>query len=120
MARLESDADFAIGFEAANAGAVSGAWINDDKRAQPGIDLDPGRRDDAHKRIVDGPFQGSPVNHKLRFIVEHIRHRFRHVFAVLVSPLTHDIPKQDAALERVGRVLHGGSEHAERCRVELR
>ena len=119
MTGLECDADFAVGLEAANSGPVPGAWINDDKRPQLGIDFDSGGRDDAHKHIVDRPLQRASVDHKLGFVVENVRRSFRHVFAILVSALTHDVPEQDAALESVDCVFHRRREWAERGPVQL-
>ena len=84
-----------------------------------GLISTPGGRDDAHKCVVDRPFQGASVNDKFGFIVENMRHRFRHVFAILVSALTHDIPEQDAALEGVDGVFHSRCEWAERRNIQL-
>jgi hypothetical protein len=39
-----------------------------------------------------------------------MRSGFGHMLAVLISALTHHIPKQDAALGGVDHVLHGGCE----------
>ena len=119
MAGLECHADFAVRFEAANSGPVPGTWIHDNEWPQLGIDFDPGGRDDAHKCVVDRAFEGASVNDKFGFIVENMRHRFRHVFAILVSALTHDIPEQDAALEGVDGVFHSRCEWAERRHIQL-
>ena len=69
MAGLEGHADLAVGLEAADAGAVPGARIDDDEGAARRIDLDALRRDDAHEGIVDRPLERAAVDDELRRIV---------------------------------------------------
>jgi hypothetical protein len=40
MAGLEGDADLAVGLEAGDARAVPRAWIDDDERTPPLVDVD--------------------------------------------------------------------------------
>src|SRR5262249_36322875 len=101
MAGLNCDTDFTVGFKPADAGTVSGARINDNEGPQLWIDFDARRRDDAYKRVIHRSLQCTPVNDQLSFIIEHVRRCFRHVFAILIPTLPHDIPEQDAALECV-------------------
>ena len=54
MAGLKGHADLALRLEAADAGAVAGAWIDDDERPLLVIDLDALRRSDR------GPERNSP------------------------------------------------------------
>src|SRR5262249_41310965 len=49
---LECDADFAVGLEAADAGTVPRARVDDDEGPARRIEFDAGRRDDAHESIV--------------------------------------------------------------------
>ena len=49
MAGLEGDADLAVGLEAGDAGAVPGAWIDDDERTPLRVDVDALRRNDARQ-----------------------------------------------------------------------
>ncbi len=46
MAGLERDADLAVGLEAADAGTMPGARVDDDERPPRRIDLDARRRND--------------------------------------------------------------------------
>ena len=119
MTGLECDADFAVGLESADAGTVSGARVNDNERPQLRIDFDASGRNDARKHIVHRALERASIDNKLRFVVEHVRRCFRHVLAILVPALAHDIPEQDAALECVDRVFHGRRENAERRHVRL-
>ena len=62
MTGLECDTDFAVGLEAANAGAVPGAGVNDNERPQLWIDLDASGRNDAHKRIVHRALERASID----------------------------------------------------------
>ena len=57
MPGLEGNADLAVGLEAADAGAMPGARIDDDEGPAERIDLDPCRRNDPHERIVHRPLE---------------------------------------------------------------
>ena len=114
MAGLEGDADLAVGLEAADAGAVSGARIDDDERPPRRIDLDARRRNDAHEAVVDRPIERAAVDDELDLVVEHMRRGLGQVLAVLVAALAHDVPEQHAALRGIDHVFHGGRKHAER------
>ena len=66
MAGLERDADLAVGLEAADAGAVAGARIDDDERP-PRHDRSsmPGGGTIAHQAIIDRPLERAAVDDKL-------------------------------------------------------
>src|SRR5262249_61632229 len=49
---LECAPDFAVGLEAADAGTVPRARVDDDEGSARRIEFDAGRRDDAHESIV--------------------------------------------------------------------
>ena len=66
MAGLEGDADLAVGLEAADARAVPGARIDDDERTPRRIDLNALRRNDAHERVVDRPFERAAIDRRAR------------------------------------------------------
>ena len=66
MTGLEGDADFAVGLEAANAGAVAGARVDDNEWPQLRIDFDASGRNDAHKRIVHRPLERAAVDDQVR------------------------------------------------------
>ena len=53
VAGLHRDADLAVGLEAADAGAVAGARVDDDEGALPRVDRDALGRDDAGEQVVD-------------------------------------------------------------------
>ena len=114
MPGLERDADLAVGLEAADAGAVPGARIDDDERPQRLVDLDARRRNDAHEQVVDRPLERAAVHDELGLVVEHVRRGFGHVLAVLVAALAHDVPEQDAALRGIDRVFKERSKKTHR------
>ena len=55
MAGLHRDADFAVGFEAADSGAVSGARVHHHERPARHVDLDPFGWYDPNEAIIDRP-----------------------------------------------------------------
>ena len=120
MAGLERDTDFAIGLEASNSGTVPGTWIDNDEGPQLWIDFDARGRNYPHQHIVDRTLQCASIDDQFGLVIEHVRRRFGHVLAILVPALTHDIPEQDAALERIYRVAYGRRENARRGRARLR
>jgi hypothetical protein len=120
MAGLQRNADFTVGFETTNARAVPGARVHDNEGPQLRIDLNACGRNNPHETIVHGPLERTSVDDRLNFVIEHMRSGLRHVFAVLVSALTHHIPKQNAALGGVDRVLHRGRKYAKRRYVRFR
>ena len=65
MPGFERNADLAVGLEAADARAVAGAWVDDDERPAREIELDAGRRNDPHKRVVDRSIERPAVNEEL-------------------------------------------------------
>src|SRR5262249_57555953 len=63
MPRFERDTDFAIGLEAADAGAMTRARIDDDERTACRIDFDPLWRDDPHETGIYRPIKSlSPAD----------------------------------------------------------
>ena len=119
MSGLHRNADFTVGFEAANTRTVPGARVYDDERPQFRIDLNACRRSDAHKKIIHRPFKRAAIDDQFRFIVEHVWSSFGQVFAVLIAALTHHVPKQNAALGGIDHVLHRRRKHAKRRDVQF-
>ena len=72
MSGLERNADFAVSFEATNAGAVPRARIEHDERPSRWIEFDTLRWNDPHKDIVDRPVERTTVNDELNFEVENV------------------------------------------------
>ena len=98
---FQRDADFAVGLEAADAGTMAGARIDDDEWSLRRINLDAGRRDDTRQTIIDRPFEAAAVHDQLGFELKHVRRGLRHVLTILIAALAHDIPEQDATLPRI-------------------
>jgi hypothetical protein len=113
MSSLEGDADLAVRLEPADARAVAGAGVDDDEGPPHRIDLDARRRNHPHEHVVDRPLERSTVRDELQFVVEHMRGGLGQMLAILVSALTHHVPKQDAPLRRVDHEFHGRGEHTE-------
>ena len=107
MARLHGDADLAVGLEAADAGAVTGARIDHDERPALQVDLHALGRDDAHQRVVDRLFQLAAVDDQFGGVAQDMRRRLGDMLAVLVAALAHDVEEQHAALPGIDHVFHG-------------
>src|SRR5262249_40957427 len=71
-----------------------------------------GRRNHPHQRIIDRMLEPAAVNEQLDLVVEHMGRRLRHVLAVLIAALTHDVPEQDTALRGIDHVVDGRSKGA--------
>ena len=107
MTGLHGDADFAVGLEAANPGAMTRARIDDDERTAIEIDLHALWRDDAHQDVVDGRFEFPAVDDQFHGVIQDMRRGLGDVLAVLVSALAHDVEEQHAALAGIDHVFHG-------------
>jgi hypothetical protein len=112
VTRLHRDADLAVGLEAADPRAVTGARIDHDERPALLIDLDAFRRDDPHQRIVDRLLQLAAVDDQLRRVTQHMRGRLGHMIPILVAALAHDVEEQHAALPCVDHVFHRVGNHS--------
>ena len=82
--RSQRHANFAVGFETADARAVPGARINDHERSEFRIDGDPRRWHDPHQAIVDGTLQCATISHKFNFVPEHVRNGLSQMLAVAI------------------------------------
>ena len=116
---FKSDADLAVGLEAANTGAVAGARIDNDKWPARRIDLDAGRRDNPHKAVVDRLVELAAVDDEFDLIIEHVRSGFGQMLAILIAALPHHIPEQDAPLRGIDGVFDRGSKQIKRRRDRI-
>src|SRR5262249_25417012 len=114
MPGLECHADFAVGLEAADAGAVAGARVDDDERPARRVGLEPRRRNPLQEAVVARPLERPAVDEQLPLVVEYVWNRLGEVFAILVAALAHDVPEQHAALRGIDDVFHGRRKYAER------
>ena len=119
VARLERDADFAVGFEPADPRPVARAGIDDNERSQPLVNFHAGGRNNSDQHVVDRMVERATVDNKLGLIVQNVRRRFCHVRAISVAALAHDIHEQDAALRRVHDVARERAEHIESNRISV-
>src|SRR5215472_4712014 len=84
---LEDDADFAVGLESADAGAVPGARIDDHERPSFEIDNAAGRWNHPDQAIIDRVFERPSVYDQLGLVIQYMRYRFGQVFAILIAAL---------------------------------
>ncbi len=106
MACLHGDTDLAVGLEAPDARAMTGARVDHDERPALLVDLDALWRDDAHQRVVDRLFQLAAVDDQFRRITQDVRGRLGDVLAILVAALAHGVKEQHAALSGIDHVFH--------------
>src|SRR5262249_11956400 len=116
MPCLERHADFAVGLEPANPGAMPGARVDDDERPARGVEFDSPGRNHSHETVVDRPIERPAVEHELHVVGEYVGNRLGEVLAILIAALAHDIPEQHAALRRIDHIFHDWPKYAERCR----
>ena len=105
MAGSQHHTDLTVGLEAADAGPMTGAGIDDHKRAFAVVDFDALGGVDLYKPVVDGFGQRSAGDDKVVFEIQHVRDLVRHVIQVLISALAKRIPKQYRSLAGVESVF---------------
>ena len=108
MALAQRDADLRVVLEAADAGAVAGARVDDDVGAPLRIDRHALRRHDAHQRVVDRPLERAAVEHHLVVEVQDRRLAGALVLDEVVAALAHRVPEQHRALREIDRVFVAG------------
>ena len=97
-----------------NARTVPGARIDHHERPPGHVDLDAGRRYDAHQGVIHRPLEGASVDDQFRLVVENVGNGVAQMLAVRVAALAHDVPEQNAALSGVAHVFHRGRKRTER------
>ena len=104
---MKGHADLAVRLEAADAGAVAGARIDDDERPLSRIDLDALRRDDAHQNVVHRPRQLAAVHDELGAEFENVGGGLCGVLLVLLAPLLHDVEEEHPTLPSIEPIRPG-------------
>jgi hypothetical protein len=101
VSRAQRDADLRVVLEAADAGAVSAARIDDHVRPAARVDRHALGRDDAKERVVDRTRQRASVHDHFVLEVEHRRQALPLVLEEVVAALAQRVPEQDRALREV-------------------
>ncbi|MCY1298449.1 hypothetical protein D9M70_479390 [compost metagenome] len=104
MAGLHRHADLAVCLEAADAGPVACAGIDDDEGTFRRVDHDTFGRNDAHQRIVHRPSERASVADKPSLELQHVRSGLRPVLLILRAALPHHVKKKDRALPGIERI----------------
>ena len=102
---LQRHADLRIVLEAADAGAVAAARVDDHVGAALGIHRHALGRNDAQQRVVDRPLERAPVHDHLVVEAQHRRQSLPLVLDEVVAALAQRVPEQDRALREVNGVL---------------
>ena len=104
MAIVQGDADLAVGLEAADAGAMAGARIDDHIGPLPVVHLDALRRDDLQQHVIARAGQGVPVHRDFVVVDQHRRRAGGFMGDVVVAALAQHVERQHVALRRVLRM----------------
>jgi len=105
VAFLQCHPDLRIVLEAADAGAMAAARVDDHEGAALGIDRHPLRRNDAHQRVIDRPFERAPVQHHFIVEAQHRRQSLPLVLEEVVAALAQRVPEENRTLDRVDCIL---------------
>jgi len=74
MTRGQHYPDLAVVFHAADAGAMPGARVKDDKRPLALVDRGAHGREDPHQPVIHRTRQRTAIEHELEIKAQHIRH----------------------------------------------
>ncbi len=108
--------DLGIVLEAADAGTVASARVDDHVRAALGIHRDALWRNDAQQRVVDRTLERATVHHDLIVEAQHRRQSLPLVLEEVVAALAQRVPEEDGALREVDAVLRAVAPHLPRQR----
>ena len=98
MAFTQGDADLRVVLEAADAGPVARARVDDDVRTPLGIDGHAFGRDDAYERVVDRVRERAAVDDGVVGEVQDRRQAFPRVLDEVIAALADRVPEQDRSL----------------------
>ena len=107
VAAAQCNADLAVGLEAADAGAVARARIDDHVGALPVQRLAAVWTHDLEQLVVGRTIEMACVEHQFIVVVEHRRSAGLLVGTVVVGALAQHVDGQRAALRRIDQVLPG-------------
>src|SRR5262249_12507690 len=107
---------FAVGLEAADAGAVAGARVADDEGPARGVEFDSRGRNHSHETVVDRPLERPAIDEQLDLVLEHVWRGLGEGLTILIPAIAHDVQEQHARLRRIDHVFHGWAKYAERRR----
>ena len=114
MALAQRDAHLRVVLEAADAGAVAGARVDDDVGPPFRVYRYALRRNDAHQRVVDRLLERAAIQYRL--VVEMEKRRFPGALVLHedVAALAQRVPEEHRALREIERVIVAGFPHAPR------
>ncbi len=101
MAGTHRHAHLRVVLEAADAGAMAGAGIDDDIGAAAIVDRHAIGRDNFQQRVIDGPLELAPVQNGLVAKMQDRLEPLHGVFDKVVAPLPERVPEQDGTLHAV-------------------
>jgi hypothetical protein len=107
MALAQRHADLTVELEAADAGAVAGARVDDDIGALPVDRRHVVGRRDAQQAVIAGAVEVAPVHRDLMVVDQHRRAVLRLVLQKDVAALAERVERQRPALDEIGRVGRG-------------
>lgn len=108
MAGAKGHANLGIILESADARTKTGARVDDEVRALPGIHDDPFRRFDPQHRVVDWAFERTAIEDDLEVKMQDQFRAEPRMFGKLVAAPPQSVPEEDGTVQRIDGVLHAG------------
>jgi hypothetical protein len=91
---------------------MAGTGVNDHEGSAHRIDFDTVGWDDPDQGIIYRLIQRAAVENEFRLETEYVRSDLSKMLHVLITALSHHVPKQDAALGGIDHVFDSGAEWA--------
>ena len=104
MTGLHRDADFTVGLETSNTGAMPSARIDHHERSFLWIDDRALGRTNPNKSVVHRLLEFAPVDDKVAFELQDVRSGFCSMLGIALTPLTHHVQEQQVALPRINPI----------------